>query len=151
VLPLTWAPLVMGSVMLGMFLYMKSRRVLDPHAALRNGADKLRELMPAKYIVMGHTHRPLMDELSPESSYVNLGHWSDDLLSDKPAKMPCSHLVIRHAADGRAEATLCSWDNEQGPRVLATDAREAPKTTASPPSVLDAAAASASSVSRRCA
>jgi UDP-2,3-diacylglucosamine pyrophosphatase LpxH len=122
VLPLQWASVDMGTVMLGIFLYMKSCRVLEPHAALRRGAEQLKEFLPARYIVMGHTHKPVMDRLCADSTYVNLGHWSDDLLSDNPKPSPCSHLVIRHGAGGRSEATLCAWDSELGPRVLASDA-----------------------------
>jgi UDP-2,3-diacylglucosamine pyrophosphatase LpxH len=119
VLPLQWAPLIMGGVMLVLFLYMKSCRVIEPHEALRRGAEKLKQLMPARFIVMGHTHKPIMTALDTQSTYVNLGHWSDDLLADDPKPAPCSHLVIRHVEGGRTEASLCAWDSvAKGPRVL---------------------------------
>lgn len=121
VLPWPWLPPTMLAVMLGIFVYMKSCRVIEPHAALRRGAEKLAELMPARYIVMGHTHKPVMAHVAQGSAYVNLGHWSDDLLADHAPPAPCTHLVIRHLPGGRAEASLCAWDVTLGPRVLQTD------------------------------
>lgn len=123
VLPLAWVPLVMGSVMLAFFVYMKSCRVLEPVAALRRGADKLAELMPARYVVMGHTHKPVMEPLSGRNStYVNLGNWTADLCDDHAPPAPCTHLVIRHGLDGKPVASLCTWDMALGARVLTTDA-----------------------------
>ncbi len=129
VLPLPWLPVIMASVMLGIFVYMKSCRVIEPHAALRRGAEKVAELMPARYVVMGHTHKPTMDPIATTSgaasSYVNLGNWTDDLLADHAPPAPCTHLVIRHNASGHAEASLCAWDNATGVSVLVSDAASA--------------------------
>jgi UDP-2,3-diacylglucosamine pyrophosphatase LpxH len=122
VLPLAWLPLVMSAVMAGIFIYMKSCRVLEPVAALRRGADKLAELMPARYVVMGHTHKPVMEPLGSQSTYVNLGNWTADLSDDHAPPAPCTHLVIRHGASGKPEASLCTWDMALGVRVLSSDA-----------------------------
>jgi predicted phosphodiesterase len=150
VLPLAWAPVIMAAVMLGIFVYMKSCRVIEPHAALRRGADKIAELMPARYIVMGHTHKPTMDPIAQTgSSYVNLGNWTDDLLADNAPRSPCTHLVIRHDAAGRAQASLCAWDTAEGARVLVSDAPQiAPKSDTETALGTAAAVASAAAVSR---
>jgi hypothetical protein len=147
VLPLQWLPLIMGAVMFGIFVYMKSCRVIEPHAALRRGAERVAELMPARYVVMGHTHKPVMAQLSTAGSkYVNLGNWTDDLLADHAPPAPCTHLVIRYGASGRAEASLCAWDTATGARVLESDAEQPARPVEEPrelaPAVASGAAAS---------
>jgi hypothetical protein len=108
-------------VSLVMYLYIKGARVLGPHAALQSRACKLVELMPARFVVMGHTHKPFMGPLSSKSTYVNLGYWTIDWLDRRAPKPPCSHLVIRHDESGRPEATLFAWDGEEGASVLYRD------------------------------
>jgi UDP-2,3-diacylglucosamine pyrophosphatase LpxH len=129
VLPIAWLPLIMACVMFGIGVYMKSCVVTEPHDALRRGAEKLAELMPARYIVMGHTHRPVMEPLPHDSTYVNLGNWTADLLDDHAPASPCTYLVVEHDAAGRAAATLCAWSPESGPRVLHSDAAEPARST----------------------
>jgi hypothetical protein len=104
------------------FIYGRSRRVLEPHAALRRGASKLASLMPARYFVMGHTHRATMERLSDTSTYVNLGNWTDDLLEDGALQAPCTHLVIRHGIDGAPAAELCRWHDGHAARISGSDA-----------------------------
>jgi hypothetical protein len=77
--------------------------------------------MPARYVVMGHTHKPVMEALTPTSTYVNLGNWTVDLLDDHAPKAPCTHLVIRHDAAGRPVATLCRWETPAGASVVHSD------------------------------
>ena len=76
--------------------------------------------MPARYVVMGHTHRPFMQALTDHATYVNLGNWAIDELNRSP-KAPCSHLVIRHDVMGRPSAVLYGWDRRQGASVLRSD------------------------------
>jgi UDP-2,3-diacylglucosamine pyrophosphatase LpxH len=120
VVPWSWLPLMVGGVGLGIFLYVKFSRVLEPHGALRRGASKLVELMPARYVVMGHTHRPVMEQLSPTSTYVNLGNWTADLLDDHAPPAPCTHLVIRHGEAGPS-AELRRWEAGHAAHVLQRD------------------------------
>jgi hypothetical protein len=121
-----WLPQLFGLVSLGMFFYATRAKVLEPHAALRSGATKLAELMPARYYVMGHTHRPAMEQVSAASTYVNLGNWSVDLLDEHAPKAPCSHLVLRHdERSGRHTATLYGWDCEAGATVMWSDVERA--------------------------
>jgi UDP-2,3-diacylglucosamine pyrophosphatase LpxH len=121
VVPWLWLPFMIGGVSIGIFIYAKCSRVLEPHGALRRGASKLVELMPARYVVMGHTHRPVMEALSATATYVNLGNWTADLLDDHAPPAPCTHLVIRHGEGGRPSAALCRWEDGQAARVLQSD------------------------------
>jgi UDP-2,3-diacylglucosamine pyrophosphatase LpxH len=121
VVPWIWLPFLVAGVGTGIFAYVKFSRVLEPHGALRRGASKLVELMPARYVVMGHTHRPVMEALSATSTYVNLGNWTADLLDDHAPPAPCTHLVIRHSESGNPSAALCRWEDGQAARVLHSD------------------------------
>jgi UDP-2,3-diacylglucosamine pyrophosphatase LpxH len=123
VLPWMWLPPVLVALVVSIVVYMKLSKVLEPHAALRLGASRLAELMPMRYVVMGHTHKPAMEELSPATTYVNLGNWTVDSQGDQVTGAPCTHLVIRHGEGGQPEARLCGWDDETGPHVLHRDAR----------------------------
>jgi hypothetical protein len=121
VLPWVWSPLLFALLSAAMFVYIKSARVLEPHSALRRGASKLVELMPARYFVMGHTHRPVMEALTATSTYVNLGNWTVDVLDERAPRAPCTHLVIRHDPGGHPAATLCRWETSQGACVMQSD------------------------------
>jgi UDP-2,3-diacylglucosamine pyrophosphatase LpxH len=116
-----WLPALLIGVSAVMFVYVKSSKVLDPHTALRLGASKLSLLLPARYVVMGHTHRPEMHSLNAASTYFNLGNWTSDVMEDPPPRAPCTHLVIRHDAGGQPEATLCRWQVSEGACVLQSD------------------------------
>ena len=116
-----WLPELFALVSLGMFIYVKRSKVLEPHAALIQGAGKLVTLLPARYVVMGHTHKPVMESLPSAATYVNLGNWTVDLLDDHAPKAPCSHLVIRHDRSGKPVATVYSWQSDQGATVMFTD------------------------------
>jgi UDP-2,3-diacylglucosamine pyrophosphatase LpxH len=124
VLPWMWLPPVLIALFAGILVYSKLSRVLEPHHALRLGAKRLAELMPARYVVMGHTHKPTMEALTPVTTYVNLGNWTNDTVDDQVSGAPCTHLVIRHGDGGRPQAWLCGWDGQSGLRVLHRDAQE---------------------------
>jgi UDP-2,3-diacylglucosamine pyrophosphatase LpxH len=121
VLPWMWLPPVLIALLVSIVVYMKLQRVLEPHDALRQGAVRLAELMPARYVVMGHTHRPMMEALTPATTYVNLGNWTGDLLDEQGPAAPCTHLVIRQGEAGQLEAQLFGWDGKSGSRVLHRD------------------------------
>jgi UDP-2,3-diacylglucosamine pyrophosphatase LpxH len=121
VVPWTWVPIMMGVVATAVFIYARGRRVLEPHAALRRGASKLTGLMPARYFVMGHTHRAAMEQLTPESTYVNLGNWSADLSDEHAPHAPCTHLVIRHGEGGTTAAELCRWQDGHAARLSTSE------------------------------
>lgn len=122
VLPWMWLPPVLIACGVSLVVYMKLSRILEPHAALRMGAKRLAELVPARYVVMGHTHKPTMEALSPATTYVNLGNWTNDTVDDQVSGAPCTHLVIRQGEGGEPEARLCGWDGH-ALNVLSRDAR----------------------------
>jgi len=118
----SWVGLAAGFALVSllMYLYVKHSKVQSPHAALHARAQKLALLMPARYVVMGHSHRPFMQGLTDRSTYVNLGHWAH--ADEHTSRAPCSHLVIQHDALGRASAVLYGWDRRLGASVLRSDA-----------------------------
>jgi UDP-2,3-diacylglucosamine pyrophosphatase LpxH len=102
----------------GIFTWMKSSKVIDQCAALRTGARRVAELLPARFVVMGHTHAPVMEAIAQGVTYVNLGGWAvDDLDIEHAAAASCTHLVIRQK-DGVPHAELRRWCSENGPSVL---------------------------------
>jgi hypothetical protein len=97
------------------------RRDIDPSSALRDRAARVTRLMPAAFVVMGHTHLPEVTVgAGGSSTYVNLGSWDGD--DDAPAATR-THLVVAELEDGKAAAELYVWDEGTGPRrfVSATD------------------------------
>jgi UDP-2,3-diacylglucosamine pyrophosphatase LpxH len=94
---------VVGAIAIS--IWVKSSRVIDPREAIKEGARRVSKLFPARFVVMGHTHDPVMESIGEETTYVNLGNWSTDLLNDDGPEAPCSHLVIRRV-QGRLEAEL---------------------------------------------
>jgi hypothetical protein len=103
----------------GIFVWMKSSKVIDQCAALRAGAKRVAELLPARFVVMGHTHAPVMEAIAQGVTYVNLGGWAVDDLDAEDSAEPasCTHLVIRQK-DGVPHAELRRWCSESGPSVL---------------------------------
>jgi predicted phosphodiesterase len=103
---------------LGIYVWMKASRVFDPATALRRGAARVAQLMPARFVVMGHTHAPVMEPIADGVTYINLGGWASDEVYAQGAvpPPPCTHLVIRHLEDG-PRAELRRWV-EGGPAVL---------------------------------
>ncbi|MNC92484.1 hypothetical protein D3C83_89200 [compost metagenome] len=73
--------------------------------------------MPARFVVMGHTHEPRLEALEGGSTYVNLGTWAADDLDQTSHEAPYSHLVIRRG-DGEPEARLMRWDRAGQPVPL---------------------------------
>jgi hypothetical protein len=129
VLPKTYVALLVGGLGAGIFLWHKSPRVIDPRNALRQGATRIAQLLPTRFVVMGHTHAPTMEPIAQGVTYVNLGGWAvDDLDELSPEertsvpgrRAPCTHLVIRHV-DGVPQAELCRWDSLEGASVVASD------------------------------
>jgi UDP-2,3-diacylglucosamine pyrophosphatase LpxH len=102
---------------LGIYVWMKSVRVADPCVALRRRAGRIAELMPTRFVVMGHTHVPLTESIGEGVTYVNLGGWAVDDLDADVDPAPCTHLVIRDV-DGRLEAELRRWSSDEGPALL---------------------------------
>jgi UDP-2,3-diacylglucosamine pyrophosphatase LpxH len=118
VLPLTFVTPLAVALGAGIYAWMKSSRVIDQCGALRRGARRVSELLPTRFVIMGHTHKPLMERISEGVTYVNLGGWAvDDLDTAVVEPAPCTHLVIRHI-EGRPHAELRRWCTELGPSIL---------------------------------
>jgi len=89
-------------------------RDVDPKDAMFRGAVSIAELLPTRYVIMGHTHEPVLAPVSPDCTYVNLGHWGVDDLDGRPTEASRTHLVIRFV-DGEHCAELLRWVPEEGP------------------------------------
>jgi UDP-2,3-diacylglucosamine pyrophosphatase LpxH len=87
-------------------------RDVDPEEAMRQGAGHIASLLPSRYVVMGHTHRPRVVSLGG-STYVNLGNWGVDDLESESADAPKTHLVLRFV-DGEHRAEYCRWESDGG-------------------------------------
>lgn len=93
------------------------RRDIEPSSALRERAARVTRMMPAAFVVMGHTHMPEVTVAAGGSStYVNLGSWD----GDGDAAPTRTHLVVGEAEDGTAVAELFVWDTAIGPRRFAS-------------------------------
>jgi UDP-2,3-diacylglucosamine pyrophosphatase LpxH len=99
----------------GIYTWMKTSRVIDPEGPLRKGAARVAELFPAVFIVMGHTHDPVMEPVKDGVTYINLGAWAVDDVDNEGAYAhpPCTHAVIR-CVDGKPHAELRRWSSESG-------------------------------------
>lgn len=100
----------------GLAIWSSRFRVIDPSDAMRRSAESIARMLPVLYVVMGHTHQPVVQSLAPNTTYVNVGNWAVDDLDGPDRPPPRTHLVIRHV-DGRPVAEFCAWDPATGPRV----------------------------------
>jgi hypothetical protein len=94
------------------------QRKIDPAEEMFERAHHLARLLPAAFVVMGHTHTPVQQPIADgAATYINLGAWAEDEPSspgDTSAQAPRTHLVI-HIEGGRAVADLRTWE-PTGPR-----------------------------------
>jgi UDP-2,3-diacylglucosamine pyrophosphatase LpxH len=115
--PLALLPAVSFALFIAIYLWMRRAKVLDPKQALRRAAASVAKLMPARFVVMGHTHEPRLEALEGGATYVNLGTWASDDLDQASREAPYSHLVIRRGEAG-PEARLMRWDRQGLPVPL---------------------------------
>lgn len=89
----------------------------SPQASMRRGAGHIAALFAARWVVMGHTHEPVLEPLSPAAHYVNLGSWGED---DPPEERTAlranvgTFLVLRHV-EGEYRAEFLRWDVSMRP------------------------------------
>jgi UDP-2,3-diacylglucosamine pyrophosphatase LpxH len=91
-----------------------------PTARMRQSAGRIAELFKARWVVMGHTHEPTFDPVSPSSHYVNLGSWGNDDPPEEHAgahPSPCTFLVIR-ARQGDYYAEFLRWNQGGFPEAM---------------------------------
>jgi UDP-2,3-diacylglucosamine pyrophosphatase LpxH len=85
---------------------------LDNDATLVERAGHLATLFPAAFVVMGHTHSPVMVPVAQgTATYVNVGSWheAEDEVNKPPSHRAArTHLVIRRAKDGPV-AEFLAW------------------------------------------
>jgi UDP-2,3-diacylglucosamine pyrophosphatase LpxH len=98
--------------------HLSRQRRIDPTEELSMRAGHLARLLPAAFIVMGHTHTPRELPINEgASTYINLGSWSEEEPSESavPYTATRTHLVIR-IENGEPKAELLAWDSETGPK-----------------------------------
>lgn len=100
--------------------YLASQRQLDPAEEMAARAGTLARLLPAAFVVMGHTHIPLEQPVTGggDATYINLGSWAEEEELDTHGhaayRAARTHLVIE-LDEGRPVAELRAWKDE-GPR-----------------------------------
>ncbi len=87
---------------------------LDNDATLVERAGHLATLFPAAFVVMGHTHSPVMVPVAQgAATYVNVGSWHEaEAEKDEPMRFKAArtHLVIHPAkADSAPVAEFLAW------------------------------------------
>jgi UDP-2,3-diacylglucosamine pyrophosphatase LpxH len=115
-----WAALpcaLSAAVLLG-YAVVGSGSNQSPQASMRRGAAHIAALFAARWVVMGHTHEPVLEPLSPASSYVNLGSWGEDDPPDERKEQQRTNtgtfLVLRHV-EGEYRAEFLRWEPSAQP------------------------------------
>jgi hypothetical protein len=97
--------------------YLSKQRQLDPGEIMADRASQLARLLPAAFIVMGHTHAPIEKPVADgQAMYINVGAWAEEEPDEGTATR--THLVIS-LRDGKAIAELRTWSAD-GPRRYIT-------------------------------
>jgi predicted phosphodiesterase len=83
---------------------------------MRLGAERIARLFDVRWVVMGHTHDPVIEQMDTGATYVNLGSWGqDDTPDERSLAEACTQtfLTLRRLGDDyRAE--LLRWDPARG-------------------------------------
>jgi hypothetical protein len=98
----------------------------SPQATMLQNAAHIAELFSARWVVMGHTHQPIMQAVSASASYVNLGSWGEDDPPDERVARasPLGTFLVLRKRSGEFLAELMRWDTQHGPQSLElTEAR----------------------------
>lgn len=82
-----------------------AQRRTDAHPMLRAAARRVAQVFDVKYIVMGHSHRPVDEAAGNGARYFNLGSWT-------PGR---SHDGFPHVVVTAGSAELRRW---KGPKVV---------------------------------
>jgi UDP-2,3-diacylglucosamine pyrophosphatase LpxH len=105
--PLSFAAVAMiGLSAWGAARWSSRYRSMDPSVPLQVLPERMLRYVDARYVVFGHTHRPVAQPLTDGNWYFNTGTW---VPSGKPGLLRVfTHLVIRHTEAG-PRAELCQW------------------------------------------
>jgi UDP-2,3-diacylglucosamine pyrophosphatase LpxH len=123
--PIVWlqAGLISGLVSTGvgalflLYALIGSGTNQSPQATMQRSAARIATLFSARWVVMGHTHEPILTPVSDSASYVNLGSWGEDDPPDERSHAqtsPGTFLLLRKSG-GDFHAELMRWDVEHGP------------------------------------
>jgi hypothetical protein len=88
--------------------FVRSRqRQVESHPKLLDRARRLGDLLKVPYIVMGHSHVPVVTQISPDRGdvYINTGSWTHE------GRKGLTHLCILVGAQ-KPKAELRRWDIE---------------------------------------
>ena len=117
-----------------------------PHESLKQGARRIAALFDARWIVMGHTHAPVSEEIEAGKTYVNLGSWGED---DPPDERGVGHTALRsfmvhELDDAQVSAAFMRLTDRDGPIAFTPRPAVAadPAPAGAGPGVLQAARAS---------
>lgn len=117
-----WA--LVGLLMLASALHVVlawSRVEVDPGEVMQRAAGRIRQLVDAPLVVMGHTHQPVAARLQRGGWYFNTGTW----VSDPSRLLAFTHLrVVRKG--NRLRASLCRWSATES-RELRSEETTAPR------------------------
>lgn len=109
VLPLSWA--VLGAAAAGAGAWAGARLMaggglLDPTVPLLLVPARIVRKVDVRFVIFGHTHDPLAQQLEDGRWYFNTGTW---LPTGKPGLLRAfTHVLIRHTDHGPTGA-LCQW------------------------------------------
>jgi UDP-2,3-diacylglucosamine pyrophosphatase LpxH len=116
-----WAPaaavIMMGYLAYSFWSRRRRHSEVNPTPTMIRAARRIAELLPTRFVVMGHTHEPVMQRVRSDVTYVNLGNWGVDDLDGDSEDAPRTHLVLRWV-DGRHRAEFFRWDRDRGPRPV---------------------------------
>lgn len=122
-LPWSWALGSIGAMLLSVLVFVlvtgRQRIVdLDPTPTMRAAARRIAEILPTRFVVMGHTHRPTLLNMSATSTYVNLGNWGSDSPDEDDTQASRTHLVLRWIGEDLCTEFL-RWVPDRGPEPVA--------------------------------
>ena len=95
--------------------YLAKQRRLDPADEMAARAGTLSRLLPAAFVVMGHTHIPAEQPVSDggNATYINLGSWAEEEELEhghESYRAARTHLVIE-LSEGLPKAELRAWQD----------------------------------------
>lgn len=111
-----WGALVVLALWGAAHVLLSRQRKIDPAEEMARHAGTLARLLPAAFVVMGHTHVPEQKRAGEgDATYINLGSWAeeedDDGAGGKAYRAARTHLVIE-VHDGAPRAELRAWDGD---------------------------------------
>jgi UDP-2,3-diacylglucosamine pyrophosphatase LpxH len=108
--------LALPAVLMATYAVLGIDRGISPARGMQRGAARIAELFAARYVIMGHTHQPVLLSLGGGAQYINLGHWGEDDLPEERAQdaaTSCTYLHVRLDGDDYRADLLC-WDAVRG-------------------------------------